>query len=287
MIGISKIANTHSASQVTSGLILGGIGTVFLLRNLGYIYGNIWQYLWPGILIAVGLSILVKHLEGRGQRSGTSGISSAGIFSVWDPFARDSSVWRFLRTSSPGTSNSFAPGSGYTASTSGANYLHVECVFSGTRQRFETQDFLGGKVTTVFGGAEIDLRSVGPIGKRSRLRPKPCLAESRSGFPLTGRPLCEARPCLADSRTKRSRRLRARPAKRLVWWLRALRFLAAWSLKTDASHLPEHHQFGRLHGTVDASCCRDGSIDPRSTSLSWSQALSVAVPLCCSTLLFA
>ena len=67
VIGISKLANTHSASSVTSGLIIGGIGTIFLLRNLGYIYGNIWAYFWPGILIAVGLSILVKHLEGRGQ----------------------------------------------------------------------------------------------------------------------------------------------------------------------------------------------------------------------------
>jgi len=153
VIGISKIANTHSASQVTSGLILGGIGTVFLLRNLGYIYGNIWQYLWPGILIAVGLSILVKHLEGRDQSwnpgpppgSPPSGTPSFGAPPGPPP---------------PGTSSAFAPGSGYTASTSGANYLHVECIFSGTRQRLETQDFLGGKVTSVFGGAEIDLRGV-------------------------------------------------------------------------------------------------------------------------------
>jgi len=35
MVGVSKLANTHSASSVTSGLIIGGIGTIFLLRNLG------------------------------------------------------------------------------------------------------------------------------------------------------------------------------------------------------------------------------------------------------------
>jgi hypothetical protein len=137
VVGISKLANTHSASQVTSGLIIGGIGTVFLLRNLGYIYGNIWQYIWPGVLIAVGLSILVKHLEGRDQSL--------------DPGTPPP----------PGPANPFPPGSGFTATTSGANYLHAEYVFSGTRQKLETQDFLGGKVTTVFGGAEIDLRSVG------------------------------------------------------------------------------------------------------------------------------
>ena len=141
VVGISKLANTHSASSVTSGLIIGGIGTVFLLRNLGYIYGNIWEYIWPGILIAVGLSILVKHLEGRDEHG------------AWDlrrrtPVRRDQAV-------------TFPPGSGFTATTSGANYLHAECIFSGTRQKIETQDFLGGKVTAVFGGAEIDLRSAG------------------------------------------------------------------------------------------------------------------------------
>jgi predicted membrane protein len=133
VIGLSKLVNTHSASQVTSGLIIGSIGTVFLLRNLGYIYGNIWQYIWPGILIAVGLSILVKHLEGR------------------DPSLNPGPP-------PPGPGNPFPPASGFSATTSGANYLHAECVFSGTRQKLDTQDFLGGKVTTVFGGAEIDLR---------------------------------------------------------------------------------------------------------------------------------
>jgi hypothetical protein len=144
VVGISKLANTHSASQVTSGLLIGGIGTVFLLKNLGYIYGDIWEYIWPGVLIAVGLSILVKHLEGRGHDL-DPGLPPPGPGNSFPP----------------GPGNSFPPGSGFTATTSGANYLHAECVFSGTRQKLETQDFLGGKVTTVFGGAEIDLRSAG------------------------------------------------------------------------------------------------------------------------------
>lgn len=134
VIGISKLANTHSASNVTSGLILGGIGTVFLLRNLGYIYGDVWQYLWPGILIAVGLSILVRHLEWR---------------------ERDPAL------SPPGPDNSFPHASGFTSTRSGSNYLYAEVIFSGTRQKIESQDFEGGKLTAVFGGAEIDLRSAG------------------------------------------------------------------------------------------------------------------------------
>lgn len=135
VVGFSKLANTHSASSVTSGLFIGGLGAVFLLRNLGYIYGNIWQYVWPGVLIAIGLSILVKHLE-----------------------------WR--DTPPPGPSQPDSPfphGPGFTASTthSGSNVMHVEVVFSGTKQKFESQDFEGGKIEAVFGGAEIDLRNAG------------------------------------------------------------------------------------------------------------------------------
>ena len=141
VIGISKLANTHSASHVTSGLIIGGIGTVFLLRNLGFIYGNIWEYIWPGVLIAVGLMILMRHLDSRDQ-SLDPGLPPPG-------------------SPPPGIGNPFPPGSGFTAATSGANYLHAECVFSGTRQKIDSQDFLGGKVTAVFGGAEIDLRGAG------------------------------------------------------------------------------------------------------------------------------
>lgn len=156
VVGISKLTSIHSAHQVTSGIIIGGIGTIFLLRNLGYIYGNIWEYIWPGVLIAVGLSILVKHLE-RAQDPGPVPPSPGSSFPSGPggsfPSGPDSSF-------KPGPASSFAPGSGFTATTSGANYLHAECVFSGTRQRLDTQDFLGGKVTTVFGGAEIDLRAV-------------------------------------------------------------------------------------------------------------------------------
>ncbi len=141
VLGLSKLANTHSASSVTAGLIIGGIGTLFLLRNLGYIYGDVGQYIWPGILIAVGLMILMKHLEGR-DGGWNAGPPPPGV------------------PPGPG-GNPFPRSSGFSAATSGANYLHAECVFSGTRQRLDTQDFEGGKIAVVFGGAEIDLRSVG------------------------------------------------------------------------------------------------------------------------------
>jgi hypothetical protein len=131
VVGVSKLVNPHRASNVVGGIMIGGVGVVFLLRNLGYIYGDVWPYLWPGIIIAVGLSILVKHLDGPQPPS-----------------------------SLPMPGSPFTSGSGFSGTTSASNYLHIENVFSGTRQKIESQDFEGGKIAVVFGGAEIDLRGV-------------------------------------------------------------------------------------------------------------------------------
>jgi hypothetical protein len=144
MLGISKVVNPGRASNVVGGLILGGIGTVFLLRNLGIIYGNVWEYIWPGVLIAVGLSILVRHLEWHDNYPGQTPNPPASGFAP----------------SAPGGPPGSGAGPG-SASSSGSNYLHAECIFSGTRRKVETQEFQGGKISAIFGGAEIDMRTAG------------------------------------------------------------------------------------------------------------------------------
>lgn len=40
-------------------IIVAGIG--WLLQNLGYLPGNFWSIFWPILLIAFGISILVKR----------------------------------------------------------------------------------------------------------------------------------------------------------------------------------------------------------------------------------
>ncbi len=36
------------------------IGVVFLLKNLGIISGNVWGIIWPLVLIAFGLYLILK-----------------------------------------------------------------------------------------------------------------------------------------------------------------------------------------------------------------------------------
>ena len=43
------------------GVILVAIGVVALLNKLGVISGSIWSYVWPVILIILGLSFLFRR----------------------------------------------------------------------------------------------------------------------------------------------------------------------------------------------------------------------------------
>lgn len=37
------------------------IGIIFLLKNLGLISGSVWDILWPALLIAAGLNVIIRR----------------------------------------------------------------------------------------------------------------------------------------------------------------------------------------------------------------------------------
>jgi len=57
-----------SRGMLTGGLIVLGIGVLFLLRNLGIIpdIGD----MWPVILIIIGVALVVGSFKGMGSQSG-------------------------------------------------------------------------------------------------------------------------------------------------------------------------------------------------------------------------
>jgi hypothetical protein len=42
------------------GVLLLILGILLLLREMGLIYGNFWDYVWPIALIALGASMIFK-----------------------------------------------------------------------------------------------------------------------------------------------------------------------------------------------------------------------------------
>ena len=108
----------HSILWGGALMVMGGL---LLAQSLGYIRGNIWEIIWPVFLIFLGLSFL---LRGRAGFAGCAG----------------------------------APPWTGSASASTANRLNENCLFSGIKQRIDSQEFEGGYLSSVFGGIEMDLR---------------------------------------------------------------------------------------------------------------------------------
>lgn len=42
------------------GVVLIVVGVVFLLQNLGYVTGEVWNVIWPAFIILIGISMLLK-----------------------------------------------------------------------------------------------------------------------------------------------------------------------------------------------------------------------------------
>lgn len=120
-VGVARILDARGLQTQFPGIIIAGVGFIFLLHNLGYLPWELGRLLWPFLLICLGALIL---LRGFGSRSHGAGSHS---------FVDD-------------------------ASTISDNVLKEDVVFGGINRKIESQDFQGGQVTAVFGGAQIDFR---------------------------------------------------------------------------------------------------------------------------------
>ena len=53
----------RDSNRFVGGLVLLGLGLIFLLSNFGYFPSGLWGRWWPLILIAIGLIILLRRPE--------------------------------------------------------------------------------------------------------------------------------------------------------------------------------------------------------------------------------
>jgi predicted membrane protein len=135
--GGARVATACTWGGRVWGSVVLFIGAVFLLDNLGYIHGNVWNFFWPVILIAVGIGMLTRGFERGGMFSPSTGSAAAG----------------------PGLSSAGGD----------ANTLAAWAFFGGSRRRFDTQNFEGGEALAIFGGINIDLTKAGMQKEEIRL----------------------------------------------------------------------------------------------------------------------
>lgn len=115
--------NVFSSQHKVSGYILLGIGGFFMIDKFYDFNIGFWQVFWPLVLIGIGVAVLLnykKRQEG-GYRFNHKGDKLA------EEYDED------------------------------ADYIDEVTIFSGTEKTITSKKFRGGKITSIFGGSEINL----------------------------------------------------------------------------------------------------------------------------------
>src|SRR5262245_7186905 len=137
------------------GAVLLGIGTLFLLRNLGIIWIR-FRHVWPVVLLAFGAYLIWRALEGR--RAIGAGPAGDGPGRHIGMRAHDGAIAGVQATS--GLREPVSPG---------GDRLDEFAIFGGGDRMIRSQSFRGGNVTAIMGGFDIDLRDAQIDGDSARI----------------------------------------------------------------------------------------------------------------------
>lgn len=187
-----SIANN---GNITFGLIILIIGTVWLLKTMGVLIPA-WVLTWPMILIAIGVVVLVKHNFQSGGGAililiGTYfllkreylipvefeqyllpvGLILLGIVImfrrqrryIWDDFGDWDDKKKVVTDNPIGPkettwSQKFTKGRSFSSIfNDSSDYINLEAIFTNVQKRVLSKNFKGGKAFALFGGMEIDL----------------------------------------------------------------------------------------------------------------------------------
>lgn len=178
----NKNVNNNEGSRIAGGIILVGVGAFLLLRNMGFELPD-WLFSWPMILILVGIYSGVKHNFKNNSWiiiMAVGGfflvnefiphlgleplfwplvIIGIGLLFILRPGKRD---WLDFKTDIDYNKWKNVPATGFQTSAAvvppdSTDYLLVRSVFSGVVKSVVSKNFQGGRISCVFGGAEIDM----------------------------------------------------------------------------------------------------------------------------------
>ncbi len=139
VVGIAHAARSMGMGGRVWGGVVTAAGILFLLNNFNVIHGDLWRFVWPGILIMVGLGMLARSIDRYHSKNYTAA-GTAG------------------RDMAEHIKNRIVSDFGGSGTSSALNQLSEWAIFSGVRRRIDSQDFQGGEAFAMFGGVEIDMR---------------------------------------------------------------------------------------------------------------------------------
>lgn len=144
-----------SNKRALTGLVLVLVGTLLLLDNLGLAF-DLPRYLftWPLILVAIGL---VNAFSGN-FRAATI-LLGLGVLFYLDryDFIDIKTLWPLFLIVA-GLAYLLKNRERTRKSEENNDFIDEVSIFSGTEKKYTSDKLKGGKITSIFGGSEIDLR---------------------------------------------------------------------------------------------------------------------------------
>lgn len=156
LAGVLKLTHARSNSGNVIGVVLVCVGSIGILRGIGFLDFD-WRDIWPVLLIIAGIGIVYKASIASNGGSSGSGDWSGSDRSGSDGSRSDDSQASFQ---APGHEPFKAPRGG-----EGDEVINFVSVVGSSNRRVTSQNFRGGEVTAILGGADLDLRQASIQGE--------------------------------------------------------------------------------------------------------------------------
>lgn len=143
------------------GILFVMLGIMFILDNAGYIYFDKVFEFWPLILLFIGIT---KLSESRNDKVFGAFLIFLGLYFQLNnlellPYIIEDNFWPiifilfgvFIILQRKDTTKNLGE---YNPS----DFVDVNCIFGGSKNKLFSQDLKGGQIVAVFGGPTIDLR---------------------------------------------------------------------------------------------------------------------------------
>jgi predicted membrane protein len=151
------------SNRAIIGVVMVLVGAFLIMRNTGVFPGFIDHIIfsWPMLLVTIGLVIT---LGSSTNKSGGIIVMAVGAFFLIPHIFRETFDFNMFWPAVfiiIGVIFIFSKRKGWqgvsSASQVGDDYIDIINIFSGGERQIVTDNFRGGKVTSIFGGSEIDL----------------------------------------------------------------------------------------------------------------------------------